>query len=515
MSKLNAPAFEPAELQRFRRISFGGYEFSLLSEKWVLNRNVTLSFQSLKLLVSADILAAYLPVIGYYATYYSAHHADNIHQRYLALLRFADSRAITPLLIIEYRHSLNASQEWQLGVIRILFCKWTELGCSGIDPEVVNLLNSWSIKNNVKGNAVKLRDAVHGPFSEIELQAMLELAVQAYEIQKITISELAVLHLVSASGRRSIQLTSMKLSDVSTPTTNGYDYSISIPRAKQRGGGFRSEMRKIKVTPELWKILQVQRQCSLDSVGAKIGRSVPSSIAGDIPLFLNMPRLSEISCLEDFITANRGDFFHDSTQSFWNMVNNVARICHLRSSADGTPLSVSPRRFRYTLGTRAAREGCGELVIAELLDHSDTQSAHIYVQNVAEYAARIDEAVGTEMVAYAQAFAGTLVDSKRFARRGDIPGSDIRSFSGQGSGTCGHYDYCGANVPIPCYTCVHFQPWLEGPHQEVYDELLIQRENIISSTQDVAIAAVLDRSIIAVAQVVAACQARKSAQANP
>lgn len=121
----------------------------------------------------------------------------------------------------------------------------------------------------------------------------------------------------------------------------------------------------------------------------------------------------------------------------------------------------------------------------------------------------LDEAVGFQLAPYAQAFVGVLVDSERDAHRGDDPTSRIRTEMGQGVGSCGEHGFCGANVPIPCYTCMHFQPWLNGPHNEVYKGLLNEREWVKEITGDIQIAAVLDRSIIAVADVIMRCAKRR------
>ncbi len=75
---------------------------------------------------------------------------------------------------------------------------------------------------------------------------------------------------------------------------------------------------------------------------------------------------------------------------------------------------------------------------------------------------------------------------------------------GEGVGNCGSYGFCGANVPIPCYTCTHFQPWLDGPHQIVLDELIAERERLIKVTGDNQVAAVNDRTIFAVAELISA-----------
>ena len=56
---------------------------------------------------------------------------------------------------------------------------------------------------------------------------------------------------------------------------------------------------------------------------------------------------------------------------------------------------------------------------------------------------------------------------------------------------------------------MHFQPWLDGPHKDVYQGLLNERERVKEITGDIQIAAVLDRSIIAVADVIMRCAKRR------
>ena len=56
---------------------------------------------------------------------------------------------------------------------------------------------------------------------------------------------------------------------------------------------------------------------------------------------------------------------------------------------------------------------------------------------------------------------------------------------------------------------MHFQPWLDGPHEDVYQGLLNERERMKEITGDIQIAAILDRSIIAVADVIMRCAKRR------
>ena len=179
------------------------------------------------------------------------------------------------------------------------------------------------------------------------------------------------------------------------------------------------------------------------------------------------------------------------------------------SERTGIPVRLNPTRFRYTLGTNLAREGKGEYVIAEALDHSDTQNTGVYVRNIPEIVERIDKAMALQLAPIAQAFHGVLVVSERDARRGGDRNSRISNGSAN-LGTCGSYGFCGALAPVACYTCNHFQPWLDGPHEAVLDCLIQERDSVLEQTEDRKIAAINDRLILAVSDVVNRCRAMKN-----
>ena len=175
-------------------------------------------------------------------------------------------------------------------------------------------------------------------------------------------------------------------------------------------------------------------------------------------------------------------------------------------------MHVIPVRFRRTIGTQAAVEGHGPLIIAELLDHTDLQNVDVYVSSTPEIIDRIDRAVAAKLAPLAQAFAGILVDGRA---EQDIPhGSRIaapkqsQGFSPVGS--CGQHGFCAFAAPIACYTCSSFHAWLDGPHEEILEYLVAERDRLMSV--DVRIASVKDRTILAVAQVVEMCKSTQGGQ---
>ncbi len=419
------------------------------------------------------------------------------------MLRKTEAREIHDTTLINYRSMLSPATEWYLATIGGFLRRWYRLGYPGVSKDVVRLLDGWTLKGNRKGEAVKRRDPQEGPLTDYELQAFNEGAVRAYEENLITLAELAMVLSTSHTGRRPIQLSHLRVADVLCGENEKGEpfYVLNVPRGKQ-SNGFRGSFKPFAMTQELWAILSAQAKSVIALVEKNLGFKLQEVNRQQIPLFPDIDVLATIHSPYEFQQLLSSDKLHIAAAEITHTLQFIVEAADIKSERTGELLHINARRFRYTTGTRAAREGFGELVIAELLDHSDTQSAGVYIKNIPEHVKSLDAAVGFQLARYAQAFVGVLVDSEKDARRGNDPTSRIRTEEGQSIGTCGEHGFCGANVPIPCYTCMHFQPWVDGPHEEVYQDLLNERERVKEVTGDIEIAAVLDRSIIAVADVI-------------
>lgn len=487
-----------------------GYYFYIWDSEWVLDKNSTVNLSFFHENLDKNILNSFVHVLAYYASNLSASHTYNIAVRFNHMIKNTGSSIVDDTMLINYRASLSRPNEWYLGTVRGFLRKWYELGYDGVDESVIQLLESWTIKGNRKGDAIKRKDPNQGPLSDNELQAFNEGAVTAFELDLITLDEFAISLITSNTGRRPIQVSHLKVVDVLYGTNKRGDpfYLLNTPRAKH-SNGFRSQFKNFAITQELWSILSAQAKNVVSIVEEIIGCKLNKQDSQQVPLFPDYSIIRKVSSLFELRALLTSDKLHISSSKVTDTLRFVVAASDIRSERTGEDLSINARRFRYTTGTRAAREGFGELVIAELLDHSDTQNAGVYIKNIPEHVKRLDEAVGFELAPYAQAFAGVLVDSEKDADRGDDPNSRIRTEEGSGIGTCGEHGFCGANVPIPCYTCIHFQPWLDGPHERVYQDLLTERERVRDITGDIEVAAILDRSIIAVADVITRCEKRR------
>lgn len=274
-----------------------------------------------------------------------------------------------------------------------------------------------------------------------------------------------------------------------------------MPRAKQRLQLARSQFTKKLLNPELGEYVWAHAQ------EVKKNYSMLINNVEECPLFPDVGH-EKHNYLPGFE-------LHQTSQALGAHVTKIANRLRVISPRTGTFINLTTYRFRRTTGTRAAREGYGELAIAALLDHTDTQNVGVYIEALPDIVKRIDKAIALYIAPLAQAFAGKLVDREQDAERGDDPSSRITSpaIDAKPMGSCGSYGFCKALAPLACYTCSDFQPWREGPHEAVLDYLLAERERLGKSA-DMRIAAIEDQTIYAVAEVILLCRRQLQGDKN-
>jgi len=392
---------------------------------------------------------------------------------------------ISSNLIINYKAFLG-KDAWYLGSLKGFFKTWYKLGYCGIEDDAIKLLDSLRIKGNPKGHAVLTMDPINGPFTENELLSIHEELCNKYASGEISNREFALVWLSMAVGQRPVQFAMAKVKDfIEIPAADGsVRYLINMPRAKQRGVEARELFSERVLCNDAGNALAVWKEHLKTTK-----MDVPF---GELPLF---PRWGHISPV---------GLHHMTSQMLAVELAGIIDKLKVISERTGEALKFQSKRFKFTIGTRAAEEGHGELVIAQLLDHTDTQNVRVYVQSTAKMAGIIDKAMAPYMAPIAQAFKGMIIRSDD-----DCP-DGIRIRSGHPStgdvGKCGHHGFCGAAAPHVCYVCVNFHPWLDGPHEEILKELTDERERILAITKDKRIAGAKDRLIMAVTQVVEMCK---------
>lgn len=484
-------------------------KFDIDSDSWRLNKNVTVAVKWTSRLDSV-VASSLKTVLARYAEEYAAETVKGLNDEVRRYFNLVGDKGFKVDSLISYRSSLSGGGEHNLAKIRMLLRNWSEWGYPGITKDVIELLNSWRLRGAEKGKAVKSLDAREGPLTEVEMNGLVDAMLQAYMSGQLSLAEYALSAVLVYTGRRPIQITSLKIKDIGSRTSDkSNDYWINFPRAKQRFSKWRSVFNEYHINEDLWSLLRLHAKQVIDQVEAKVGLALDDELKGGLPLFPDYKVIGVCKESNQLVEICSSDESHIERDYCNAVMRGLEKKLNVYSERTGGRLNLATRRFRYTLGSNIAREGKGELIIAEALDHSDTQNVGVYVKNLPDVVERIDKAVALQLAPLAQAFQGVLVESEDQAERGN----DLRSRIGNGEvdvGNCGSYGFCGAMAPVACYTCKHFQPWVDGPHDIILNELLEKRDEVLANTRDIKIASSNDRLILAVAQVIRRCNAKNS-----
>lgn len=492
--------------------ALSGAVFDPSAKRWAFHdglHSISVNFERLSECATDELIAATKFPLIWYAENSQATTVVSLFDHLRRLLESMSAAQGQPVSVIDapllanFRASLTWDTEWKLGALSAFLKKWDSLGVPGVTDAAVRFLKSIRLKGSRKGAAVLTMDPLKGPLTDIERSATQAALNDAFAAGKIALDDYLLTWLCLLLGQRNIQFAMLKVCDVKdiAKADGSHEYVLRVPRAKQGSAEARREQFKERlITPSIGKMLIGYA----DSVRKRFGRDGKFSVApSQAPLF---PQRSATK------KPRPGFHYHTSPGEIGNRIRSVFEALQVYSERTGEPIKVTSKRLRHTVATSAAREGHGELIIAELLDHSDTQNVGVYVMATPEIVERIDRAVALRIAPLAHAFAGVLISEESAAIRGDDPTSRIVDPRFEETmkpmGSCGRHGPCGFMAPIACYTCRNFQAWVDGPHETVLDYLLVERGRLIAEA-DARIAAVNDRTILAVAEVVRLAQERR------
>ncbi|MBX8509549.1 site-specific integrase [Pseudomonas cichorii] len=496
-----------ARYERTNFISKDGYEVAIFSDHWKLNKDIGFFLDHLPEWLDSEIKRAFLQVLSIYAQTSSAPYTMAVFRRFRHYFESTTGPLLfSPESVISYRSALEG-EDWHLSSMRAFIRTWVSLGYEGVPGETLKMMEGWRIKGNEKGYAVQSMCPESGPLTDIEMEGVVSRLIDCYSDGSLSLREVCYAMILALTGRRPSQIAALKVKDL---LFRGGRYLINFPRAKQKYGVWRASFKKYQIVEDLWTLLQEQAESSKSAFVEACGDKFNADLIPELPLF---PAIKYYDGGVELGIQLSGDYLHARVAELSYVMTKVKEKVAVISERTGAITHLNPYRFRYTLGTNLAREGRGEYIIAEALDHSDIQNVGVYVKNIPDIVKRIDKAVALQLAPFAQAFQGVIVRDEAKARRGEDRASRVCSAGGN-VGTCGSYGFCGALAPIACYTCSHFQPWLDGPHELVLDDLLRERDNVRDTTGDLKIASVNDRLILAVSNVVTRCNAMKSEFVN-
>lgn len=456
-------------------------------------QTVSLPFLPLRGLVSKELLRTYLMVLQWYIKNVSPAHLVSVHQAFTKLAKISSTGG-RKLVCLKASHMMNCHSRiglTEMSRLRTLIKRWHAMGYPAVE-EAAQFLETLRLKGGTKGAAVLTMDPVLGPYTDVEWSAVQSSVDDAFVEGKIEEDVYYLAWLFLALGQRPIQHAAMKVCDVLRTEEDGIiRFAIRVPRAKQGHSSPRSEFRTRPLIKEIGEPLHAY------------ARKIAEGFRGTLPDPLQAPLFPTYHSRE----APEGFEFHRTGASVTALLRRGLEGLKVWSERTGEQLNICAIRFRRTVGTRAAQEGHGEFVIAELLDHTDTQNVGVYVAAVPEIAERIDRAVAMQLAPLARAFKGVVIHDETEAIRGHDPASRIIDMridqSGHSMGSCGQIGPCHFTAPIACYTCRNFQPWADGAHEAVLEHLLLRRDALLAG--DKRMASIHDRTILAVAEVVRLC----------
>lgn len=507
---MNKSNVENKDQQLTTAVSLRGYDFNYRDSEWKLDRNHTVPVKFLDTLdvhISRDIRK----VLVYYAENYSAgytlYHANTLRDYF----KYFGCKTFTEKDLIAYKSNMLLKKKHKTRLLKIFINQMAVMKLDGhISKNIPELVNKWRISAEPKARYILNLDPVMGPFSDIEFEAIGHVAANKFANDVLSLEEYALLLITKATGRRPEQIATLKVKDfvISNKYTKTPIFCLNIPRLKIRNAPFRTQLATFGLINSTGQILTEYIKWYIQETESLLGTTLTPEQKNEMPLFANKNciRYLMTNPQEEWTKGLSSERVHMKSKYFSNWIKKIVESLGIISERTGKPVHITGYRFRYTLGTRAAREGSGKLTIAKLLDHTTLSSVEHYVKNIPEFALEVSRVMNDSLINYASAFAGHLTKNEETANQ-IHPGCARIPFQEKDCdvGSCGAEAYCTDYAPIACYTCPKFQPWSDAPHHFVLEWLLEERRRISELTGDITISAINDRSIIAVMQVMNAC----------
>jgi integrase len=128
----------------------------------------------------------------------------------------------------------------------------------GIESDALNYLNRLPIPLTKASDAVSTWDPHHGPFTDIEDQCLLNALHAAFELGELGLEDYVLLLLFRFSGMRRSQLADLKVGDLKKVIHEDgkIQYTILIPRAKEKGAAWRSNLTPRALAPNIAALIE-------------------------------------------------------------------------------------------------------------------------------------------------------------------------------------------------------------------------------------------------------------------
>jgi integrase len=435
--------------------------------------------------------------------------------------RFSKTNFFSPNSLLEFHDHCRRNNLTHFNKMKTFIFYWNNLSPGAIDEKSIIALQSCaSVKPpRPSGSNVRSDDESEGWLNDEEYYSVIDTIWFDYESGINSLWNTTASLLCAQYGRRPIQLAHLKIKDLSQKSdTERY---IEFPGAKdQNSEGFR--LSKFEIHPigdHLWQMCQRLAKESINEFEKLLG-PLSYNLQKELPLFYPRSQLTKRIEIVNALYSNKQDqctsrILHTRAKRMSTVLRRSTGT-HVWSSRTNDYLEEYAYRFRYTRARQLARLGVSKATLSFWLGHDSRKSLDAYYDDPAERARVLDDGISNIMAPLAQAFRGRLIRNKSEATRAGDERSliELEGKDDSAVGNCGSSGFCTASVPIPCYRCTKFEPWLDGPHEEVLQRLLERQneENMIplpGSGRRLLTPLQLDRDIQAVVNVINHCKKAK------
>lgn len=418
-----------------------GYFFKVSDKKWQLDKSICVFPVEVVKNLSPDFQFGYINTLAYFAKNFSAGYVKTVNVVFSKFFSTGKFEVIDDESVLRFKARLNEKEIYCLCYMKSFLQKWLSFNYPGVHSSSVEIFNKIRIERGRVGEAIKRRDPNHGPFTEEELNMIVVRTNQLLTDKKIDLALFCFLQLLIHTGRRPLQLTSLKNIDLKK---NEHVAVIKIPRVKQKLS-FRESFSENIIGDKLYDLLVTLKKQTVEILKVKFETVLDNSIIEMLPIFIDQKTVDSCKSISELKSNLESDFLHAKNGHLKDQINVMAKENHLVSERTGTVINLNPRRFRYTLGTNLAKNGASISVIAKALDHSTISSAGIYIKNTADNVENIDAHMNRFLEPLSKVFMGLEIESnsKRF----------INSMR----------DAFGIKDEVPneikCFSCKQFNPW--------------------------------------------------------
>jgi integrase len=368
-------------------------------------------------------------------------------------------------------------------------------------------------KKRSKNDPVLSLDPEKGPFTQVEQDMLHQWLHEQFCHDKLVPEHYLYVRLLMIYGQRGIQLRMMVFDDF---IKSEKGYQIRIHWAKQKdddGAEFRAKSETFNLDEDLYNTIQAYKTIVL----SRLKQEYPDRADWDkaikhIPLFRR--KLIERNVAKSAISPVLVDDLNfealeDEPKAQFHVVNSstknwLRRISHMPgfpiSPRTHQPLNIERvHRFKYTLGTDLSNAGLDEWSMARALMHSNTRTIRKYRQVSAELMALVDKKMSDHLALVVNAFTGTIVKDRAFAKNGYQEERQIEDLA-----VCGADALCHLDLPFSCYACSKFQPLLDADHRVVLERMERRRAQTIATDKTTGV--IWDRAILACRKVILDCE---------